>query len=246
MEKLETLSEVPWTWALSNRYKIKITIIALAILPLIALFSQRVSAAYAPAPGDLVKGSLSAVYYVTADGKRLAFPNEATYFSWYANFNAVKTIDDSDLAALPLIGLATIRPGVKIIKTETDPKVYAVAHGGTLRWITTETLAQMIFGADWLSKIAIIPDSFLASYKYGIDITGPGQYWWAKERDASPNIATDMDPSKSVDATSPPNTTPPATTASTGPTKKNVLFILWDPKRPQDPAPDKMTLQRVI
>ena len=203
------------------------------------------------ATGDLVKGSLSAVYYVTADGKRMPFPDEATYFSWYADFNGVKTVSDADLAALPLAGLVTMRPGIRIVKTESSPKVYAVAHGGTLRWLSTEAMAQMIFGADWVKKIVIIPDAFLTAYKYGIDITGAGQYWWAKERDASPNITLDLDASKAPDATpavTPPTSEPPATTptTSTGPTAKNVLFILWDPKRLSDPAPDKAALERVV
>jgi M6 family metalloprotease-like protein len=225
----------------------------------------------AASPGDLIKGSSSAaVYYVTADNKRLAFPNEAVYFSWYKDFSGVQTISDTDLAALPLAGLITIRPGTKIVKFETDPKIYAVAHGGTLRALTTDDIAQIIFGADWANKVVVVPDAFLTSYKFGIDITGPGQYWWSKESVASPTIADDLDPSKSPDATAPPAasspvTTPPPTASSpvttpppaasspvttpavaTGPTIKNILFILWDPKRPQDAAPDKTALERVV
>ena len=222
---------------------------AFALMPCLT-----VSAAYSPASGDLVKGSSSAVYYVTTDGKRLAFPNEAAYFSWYADFSGVKMISDDDLAALPLAGLVTMRPGVEIVKTESSSKVYAVSHGGTLRWITTEAIAQTIFGADWINKIVTISDAFLTAYKYGIDITGAGQYWWAKERDASPNIAADLDPLKAPDAVpvvapaaapaiAPPAASPPA---STGVVTKNVLFILWDPTRPQAAAPDKSVLDRVV
>jgi len=218
-----------------------------------------VRAAYTPTAGDLVKGSSSAVYYVTSDGKRMAFPNEAAYFSWYADFSGVKTISDDDLAALPLAGLVTIRPGTKIVKFETAAKIYAVAHGGMLRALTTTDLAQTIFGAGWAGKVAVVPDAFLTSYKFGADITGAGQYWWANERDASPDIAFDLDPLKAPDAVpvaapvapeataQPPATTPAASPpASTGVVTKNVLFILWDPKRPQDAAPDKSVLERVV
>jgi M6 family metalloprotease-like protein len=206
------------------------------------------------AAGDLVKGSLSAVYYVTADGKRLAFPNEATYFSWYADFNAVKIVTDAELAALPLSGLVTIRPGVKIVKFETSPKVYAIAHNGTLRAFASEGVAATIYGADWATKVVVVPDAFLTSYKFGADITGSGQYWWSNESNASPDISDDLDPSKSPDAYVPvipatpaPVQAPIATPAvSTGPTVKNVLFILWDPKRPSAAAPDKNALQRVV
>ena len=54
----------------------------------------------AVAPGELVKASLAAVYYVGNDGKRYVFPNEKTYKTWWSDFSAVKTISDSELAAL--------------------------------------------------------------------------------------------------------------------------------------------------
>lgn len=218
---------------------------------------------FAASPGDLIKGSLSAVYYVTADGKRLAFPNEAAYFSWYADFNGIKTVADAELAALPLAGLVTIRPGTKIVKFATETKFYAVAHGGMLRALASDAVTKIIFGDDWANKVVIIPDAFLSSYKFGVDITGPGVYWWAHESNASPNIAADLDPSKSPDATVPaapavpvatvpPAVVPPvasspvAAPATTGLTTKNVLFVLWDPKRPSAAAPDKAALERAV
>ncbi len=215
-------------------------------------------AAYSPVAGDLVKGSLSAVYYVTADGKRLAFPNETAYFSWYADFNGVKTITDDELAALPLAGLVTIRPGTKIVKFATGAKTYAVAHNGLLRALANEDIAKMIFGADWSKKVAVVPDAFLASYKFGVDIGAAGQYWWAHEKDASPNIAADLDPLKAPDATVPaapivpvavaPVVTPPtvAPVAAADPNTKNILFVLWDPKRPTAAAPDKAVFERTV
>jgi M6 family metalloprotease-like protein len=224
----------------------------LAIAVLTALLIPRLPVK-AISPGNLVKGSLSAVYYVTAEGKRMAFPNEAAYFSWYPDFSGVQTISDIDLATLPLAGLVTIRPGTKIVKFETDIKIYAVAHGGTLRALTTNAIAQTVFGADWDDKVVVVPDAFLTSYKFGADITGAGQYWWSNESTASPTIADNLDPLKSPNITpipatpAPAATTPTATTpAATGPTSKNILFVLWDPKRPQDPSPDKAALLRVV
>ncbi len=237
----------------------------------IIIFAGTVRAAKAadsPLPGDLIKGSGQAVYYLAADGKRLVFPNESAYFSWYANFNGVTTIADEDLAAIPLGGLVTMRPGLKIIKFESSPKVYGVAHGGTLRWLSTESVAAMIFGADWQKKIVIVPDAFYSSYKYSTDVTAGGQYWWAKERDASPTIAADLDLSKAPDATvavpvatnpvTPPPVVapvaPPAPVAMPAPSvavsrtigMKNVLFVLFDPARPDAGAFDKQTLTRVL
>jgi M6 family metalloprotease-like protein len=211
-----------------------------------------------PAAGDLVKSaSLPAVYYVSADNKRLTFPDEATYFSWYADFSQVQTIPDADLAALPLAGVATVRPGTGLVKTSLSPKVYAVGHGGILCWITTEALAQMIFGADWAKKIVTVPDEFLTAYKAGIDITMAGQYWWQREEDASPTLDADRNPSlapETLAVTKPAEVAPPETAQAPAPTapvvktvkNQNTLYILWDPLRPTDAAPDKAVLQRFI
>jgi hypothetical protein len=117
--------------------------------------------------GSLVKGLLLAVYYCGADGKRYVFPNDRVYFSWYADFSAVKIISDIDLAKIPLGGNITYRPGVKMVKAQSDPKVYAVAQGGVLRWISSEAVAVHLYGADWNKEIDDIPDSFFADYKVG-------------------------------------------------------------------------------
>ncbi len=220
--------------------KIKILI----VIFIISALSRPASAAYSPAEGDLVKGSRSAVYLVLAGGKRLAFPNEATYFTWYADFKTVKTITDTELAALSLSGLVTIRPGDNIVKIASSAKVYAVAHGGVLRWLTTPNIAKTIFGDNWSKKVISVPDAFFTSYKFGTDISVTGEYWWTNERDASPTIITDRDSTK---APNPTATTPVTVTPTVvNPTKKNVLLILWDPKRPDAAAPDKTSIERVV
>ncbi|MEK7115787.1 MAG: hypothetical protein AAB879_00140, partial [Patescibacteria group bacterium] len=77
--------------------------------------------------GDLIKGSTDAVYYYGQNGKRFVFPNSKTYFSWYTDFSTVKTISSDELATIPIGGNVTYRPGVKLVKITTDPKVYAVS-----------------------------------------------------------------------------------------------------------------------
>ena len=145
------------------------------------------------ANGSLVKGTPSAVYFVTSEGKRMAFPNEATYFSWYKDFSTVKTISDEALAALPLSALVTLKPGLSAVRVESDNAIYAVAHGGILRKIASPELASMIFGSDWDGKAAIVPNAFYESYKIGDEVSGAGQYWWKQEKDKSPDISADRD-----------------------------------------------------
>jgi hypothetical protein len=123
-------------------------------------------------PGDLIKASGPAVYYYGADGKRYVFPNEKTYFSWYKDFSSVKTITDAELAAVTIGGNVTIRPGTKLVKITTDPKVYAVTGAcATLHWIETEPVAKTLYGDDWAQRVVDVPDSFFVNYTVGSSIS---------------------------------------------------------------------------
>lgn len=124
------------------------------------------------AAGDLIKASQPAVYYYGADGKRYVFPNEGTYKTWYSDFSTVKTITDAELAAVSIGGNVTYKAGVKMVKITTDPKVYAVAKKGVLRWVKTEAAAVALYGADWNKKIEDVPDAFFTNYTVGADIAG--------------------------------------------------------------------------
>jgi len=119
------------------------------------------------ASGTLIKGSFPAVYYCGADGKRHVFPNERVYFSWYKDFSNITVLKDSDLAKIPLGANVTYRPGSRLVKAQTSPKVYVVARGGVLRWLETEAVAARLYGADWNKHIDYITDAFFVNYKIG-------------------------------------------------------------------------------
>ncbi|MBE7525159.1 hypothetical protein FBR07_04335 [Candidatus Uhrbacteria bacterium UHB] len=128
-------------------------------------------------PGDLIKASGSAVYYYGADGTRLAFPNEKTYFTWYADFSSVKTVTDAELAAIPYEGkVVTYRPGTRMLKLTTDPKVYAVGPKNELRWITNEQIAGELFGSGWAMQVDDLPDAFFVFYNIGSSIAQASEY----------------------------------------------------------------------
>ena len=122
--------------------------------------------------GDLIRGqAYPAVYYYGADGFRYVFPNDKAYFTWYSNFDSVKWISDTDLQSIQIGGNVTYRPGVKMIKINSDPKTYAVGQGGSLHWVTSEAIAIALYGSDWNKKIDDVPDGFFSNYKSGSDIT---------------------------------------------------------------------------
>lgn len=130
----------------------------------------------APAAGSLVKASLPAVYYVGSDSKRYVFPNEKVFKTWYADFSSVQTITDSELAALMIGGNVTYKPGVRMIKIQTDPKTYAVAKGGVLRWVKTEAVAVALYGASWNQMIDDVPDWAFTNYTIGADINSVSDF----------------------------------------------------------------------
>lgn len=120
--------------------------------------------------GDLIKASGPAVYYYANDMKRYVFPNEKTYFSWFVDFSSVKTITDGELAAIDIGGNVTIRPGTKLVKITTDPKVYAVTRCGNLHWVESEAIATALWGSSWASRVVDVPDSFFVNYTIGSSV----------------------------------------------------------------------------
>ncbi|MEK7105106.1 MAG: hypothetical protein AAB865_00240 [Patescibacteria group bacterium] len=115
--------------------------------------------------GDLVRGqSFSAVYYYGRDGFRYVFPNEKTYSTWYSNFDTVKWLTDADLGKIQIGGNVTYKPGSKMVKINTDPKVYYVGAGGDLYWVADQATAESLFGSDWNTKIDDVPDGFFSNY----------------------------------------------------------------------------------
>jgi hypothetical protein len=169
---------LPWAAVLS--------IIIIASSLMIPLSAQAWTA------GALVKGSKPNVYYVTSKGKKLAFPDEQTYFSWYADFRQVKTISDASLAAMPLAGNATIRPGTKMVKVKNVNKVYAVSRGEILRWVKTESVAKAIYDETWNRQVVTLPTEQFQNYRVGEDITNGSQYSAAAEQAAAPDLNTEL------------------------------------------------------
>lgn len=125
--------------------------------------------------GSLIRSiSSSAVYYCGADGKRYVFPNQRVYNSWYPDFTGVTTISDEAMASAVLGGNVTYKPGVKMVKITTDPKVYVVDRGGVLRHVATPELAAQLYGSTWAKQVDDIPDAFFINYKIGSPVTTAG------------------------------------------------------------------------
>ena len=135
----------------------------------------------------------SAVYYYASDGKRYVFSNERCYFTWYLDYSELQIVNAVTLAQISLGGNITYKPGVKMIKFPSDPKVYAVARHGTLRWVMTDQLARLLYGNDWyINDLDDVSEAFYLNYTIGEDIDQEGDYFPYYERYNTNTIATDL------------------------------------------------------
>lgn len=106
------------------------------------------------------------VYYVGADGRRHAFPNAKVYFTWFSDYSNVRVVYPRQLADIPLGANLTYRPGVRLVKFITDPRVYAVDTQRRLRWVTTEQVATDLYGSNWNQNVDDISDAFYMDYRF--------------------------------------------------------------------------------
>lgn len=119
-----------------------------------------------PNDGDPTTQFDSAVYYIGADNRRHAFPNERTYFSWFCDFSEVREVELSTLALIPLGNNVPLHPGF-LMKFTDSPAVYVVDAYGFLRHIPTEVIAKTLFGDEWAQLILDVPPVFYKNYRTG-------------------------------------------------------------------------------
>lgn len=134
------------------------------------------------APGDLIKlqddhdpKTLEdrVVYYYDVDWYRHPFPNQKVFESWYRDFSGVKEITKEEMAQLPLGKPVRYRPGTRLVKIPSIPKVYAVEPGGSLRWIESEAVAKALYGSDWNKRVDDVSEAMFTNYHEGAPLTTP-------------------------------------------------------------------------
>lgn len=119
----------------------------------------------------LIKGSGNAVYWNTGD-HRYVFPNEETFYSWFSplDFARVVRLPDAEIAAIRIGGNVGYRPGSRLVKITTDPRVYAIDNNNVIRPIQDEAVAVALYGRNWAQFIDDVPDAFFVSYTIGAPI----------------------------------------------------------------------------
>ena len=174
-------------------------LLTMVVLPSSLLLD--LSSASAATAGDLIKLQCAptagmsdpcrAVYYLGLGDKRYVFPNEKVYMSWYSDFSNIKIITEANMAAYGIGGNVTYRPGIKLVKLTTNPKVYAVDANGTLREVVSETIAIALYGSDWSRTVEDLPDTFWVNYTVGSPINSVSDYNKANTIASAPSISVD-------------------------------------------------------
>lgn len=122
------------------------------------------------------------VYYVAGDAVAYPFPNEQVFLSWYPSFAKVKTYDRKDVLNTLSKTYVTIKPGARVVKFGSDPKLYAVTKGARLNWITNEKTVVELYGSSWRSYYVNLPASTISQYSISDRIEKSNQYSRSTQR----------------------------------------------------------------
>ena len=147
---------------------------ALAVFALVGLPSH----ANAATANTLVKASTPTIYWVATDGKKYAFPNINTFYTWFSSndFKAIKKISPKQLNAIPKGGDVTYRGGAKLVKFPNDSTVYAVSRYSTLRPLANSGVAEALYGWNWSNLVETLPWNLRGDYAIGATINSSTDY----------------------------------------------------------------------
>jgi len=112
------------------------------------------------------------IYLVSDEGMWL-IPDEQVYFTWFDSWDDTLEVSQATinayLASYDDMGELKFAPGTRV-KATTSARVYIVGNDYQLHWITSETVADEIYGSDWNQGIVEVNDTYLWKYGSGANI----------------------------------------------------------------------------
>lgn len=125
--------------------------------------------------GDYIKvAGGSTIYFVDEDMTRRPFFDEQTYFTYEDDFDAVVEVSSSTLSEFVMGAPMMPKAGAVLVKIQSVAKVYLVEEAADgsyeLRWVTSEDIAEEMFGADWSSYVVDVDVTLFSRYQEGKDI----------------------------------------------------------------------------
>ena len=115
------------------------------------------------------------VYYVNADMTRSVFWDTNTFFTWADSWDNVVWVSNATLSTMTLGGAILPKPGVTLVKIQSDPKVYAIDEDGSgdsvLRWVPSEEVAIALYGSAWADYVIDIDSTVFSRFGAGSDMS---------------------------------------------------------------------------
>lgn len=120
--------------------------------------------------GTFMKGeSWTTVYYVDGTTRR-PFLDSQTFFTYASNFDAVIDVADDYLANYTIGTPMLPKAGTVLVKVQSVNNVYALGEDGELRWITSESVAQSLYGSNWADYVIDVPVTAWGHFTIGTSI----------------------------------------------------------------------------
>jgi hypothetical protein len=124
----------------------------------------------------LVGPKVPTKFYLARNGKRYVFPDDTkTYDTWKSVLPPINTVSQDELESYPLGGNVWYRPGTRLIRIQSDARIFAVAQGGVLRALNEGT-AESLFGKDWKLQLDTLQDYYFTNYNPGEPILSLKDY----------------------------------------------------------------------
>lgn len=128
-------------------------------------------------PGSLMRSSSQSVtYYLDHEGVKHPFLDEQTFFTYADSFDDVMVVDDDELEVYPEGSPMLPQAGTVLVKTPAEDKVYALEYQTgevVLRWITSEALANTLYGSEWKQYVLDILSTVWDFVAFGEDVATP-------------------------------------------------------------------------
>jgi hypothetical protein len=111
--------------------------------------------------------------YLVADDAMWLIPDETVYFTWFDSWDDTLQVSqatiDVYLETYEFKGDLKLAAGTRVM-SDVSNKVYVVGSDYKLHWITTETVADEIYGSDWNQGIIEVTSTYLWKYATGSNI----------------------------------------------------------------------------
>ncbi len=126
--------------------------------------------------GDYVRTSGSNTVYMMSTGSNGAFIirpflSAQIFFTYETTFDSILTLPNEQMALYPVGTPVLPKAGVTLIKFEGNEQVYMTQDAGSsitvLRWITTEEVAEQMYGELWKEYVLDVPLSLMNKYVIG-------------------------------------------------------------------------------